>query len=103
MATSTSTLMSPDVARAAIRARHMTQAEAAKLMGYSSSALNRFLNGSRDPSKRMAKALEETFGNHGSHRVIVVTQKEGHSFGKSVVASGIGNAVFYVFLLIFFA
>ena len=119
MTVSNSDLMSPDGARAAIIARHMTQADAAKLMGYSRSALNRFLNGSRGPSERMARALVKVFGNPVPHRVVAVVvhqstivaqapptivvqarpPRKRHSFIKQVLASGIGNVVFWLIFI----
>lgn len=108
MVTSSSNLTSPDGARAAIEARHLTQAEAAKLMGYSRSALNRFLNGKSALSIRMARALEGAFGNPKPRSMVVippltiVTQapppRERRSFIKQVLAGGIGNAAAWFLL-----
>ena len=87
-------------------------------MGYSRSALNRFLNGSRGPSKRMARALAKVFGNPEPHRVVAVVvpppmivaqappkivvqapPRERHGFIKQALASGIGNVVFWLIFI----
>ena len=92
----TSTLMlSPKLAREIINGRHMTQAHAAKRMGYSLSALNRFLNGDRGPSKRMARAFEGTFGSTAA-MVATPQTTSRNSFWERFLATVIGNFLFWL-------
>ena len=63
--------------RERLRRRHMTQNELAALLGITPDYLSRLLNGTRHPSPRLRRQLQETLDCAGFEELFVTVSADG--------------------------